>query len=156
MRVHALFPSVPPPPPPEGGLTNVKWKHKFCYRQPIRFTSPFNMNCHFTSRQDWSGSCNDRVISIPLNSSCHTINPCSGLDACHSTPTRLHFFYNSKNGLSRGPSLVYTKERNLDPNPTIYENSTPKHTYTQKISQFCDLACSTSKAVVLFINQIYT
>ena len=51
--------------------------------------------------------------------------------------------YNSKNGLPRGPPFVYTKERRLDPNHTIFENSTPKYTYSQNISQFCDLACST-------------
>ena len=51
--------------------------------------------------------------------------------------------YNGKNGLPRGPPFVYTKERRLDPNHTIFENSTPKYTYSQNISQFCDLACST-------------
>ena len=52
-------------------------------------------------------------------------------------------FHNSKNGLPRGPPLVYTKERSLDPNHTIFKNSAPKYTYSQNISQFCDLACST-------------
>ena len=52
-------------------------------------------------------------------------------------------FHNSKNGLLRGPPLVYTKERSLDPNHTIFKNSAPKYTYSQNISQFCDLACST-------------
>ena len=112
MRVHALFPSVPPPPPPQGGLTNFKWKQKFCYRQPRRFTSPFNMNCHFSSRQDWSGSCNDRVISIPFNSSCHTINPCSGLNACHSTPTPLHSTSSiTVKMVSQGDPPLYTQRK---------------------------------------------
>ena len=50
-------------------------------------------------------------------------------------------FYNchGKNSLP----LVYAKERNLDPNHTIFENSASRYTYTQEISQFCDLACST-------------
>ena len=52
-------------------------------------------------------------------------------------------FHNSKNGLPRGPPLVYTKERSLDPNHTIFKNSVPKYTYSQNISHFCDLACST-------------
>ena len=53
-------------------------------------------------------------------------------------------FYNSKNCLPGGPPpLVYIKERSLDPKRTVFENSAPKYTYSQNISQFCDLACST-------------